>query len=338
MKMFCLKKSFFALLLPVLIFGMSSRVAADEGRRYLRLPTDPAYPPYDKQFTSRQNAWPAFASKLAPTVPVPGQWPYVSSWPYVRGWSNPNWWPYSTKWDYNDRNPYSEWWSNSDWLAYKDRWGYGSSSVYSDRWAYPGNWPYPQRWSPTDQWPSDWWSRPSTADVGAIDMLNDRNEAIAFGDYTFQLDVGDAAQNDNAPEVSLLLDDGRVVSYNHFLPRDYWRGDYFTLRRNGQNVGTARLASAGYGYAVFQPAEGSAPLPGDQLVHHEAPQSIGSIMKSKTLVGAQKTGVFAVEETNLQVEPVGELEANRQMIKKLKKPKDWPDTDIWWEDTSKSGD
>ena len=373
-------RTFLFTMAALLLLGGAARAVQ---YKYLQDPLEAQYPPFDADFSEYHNAWPAMADRVPPTVPAPGQWPYVTSWPYIQGWSHPNWWPYSSKWDYYDRYPYYEWWTYSDWLAYEDRWKYGASPAFSDHWSFPANWPHPNRWSPIDQW-SDFTRWPSTADIGAIDMVNERHEAIAYGDYTFLLDVGDkvyitrthrmlgvarvvkltdsyvmlqtvqatsdyfleqgdtfqlvalppATKEYTAPRVNLMLDDGRFVSYNDFVPRDYWRGDFFTVRRNGQNVGSARLLHVGYGYAMFEPAEGAVPQVGDVLMHRESPQELLSIISPRQLPGSAQVGVsFKKEESSLIVEETAGIEQKRGELKKLKKHKDWPDTDIWWEDT-----
>lgn len=379
-------KSFARLFAVLLMVCALAAAARAQTARYLDNPLDPQYPPYNQYFNQRHNLSPPIIDKLLPTVPVPGQWPYFTSYPYIQGWAYPNWWPYSAKWDYNDRFPYYESWTYSDWLAYEQRWKYGDTPLFSDRWAFPANWPHPTRWSPIDQWaPFTRWA--STADIGVIDMINDKNEAIAFGDYTFLLDVGDklyitraqrllgvarvtavtesyaslqavrtshdyffqqgdtfqlmglppAVQEEISPRVNLMLDDGRFVSYNDFVPRDYWRGDFFTLRRNGQNVGTARLVTVGYGYALLEPAESTVPQIGDVLIHREAPQPVDSILKSRTISSDTQIGMVVREgppDGQLLVESADDVvQQRRGSLKKLKKQKDWPDTDIWWEDT-----
>lgn len=381
-----LVKSVARIFLVLFVVCALSAIARAQTARFEGNPGGSQYPPYNEIFAQRHNLSPAIIDKLMPTVPAPGQWPYFTSWPYIQGWAYPNWWPYSAKWDYNDRFPYYESWTYSDWLAYEQRWKYGDSPLFSDRWAFPANWPHPTRWSPIDQWaPFTRWA--STADIGIIDMINDRNEAIAFGDYTFLLDIGDklyitraqrllgvaritaitesyvalqavrtnhdyflqqgdtfqlmglppAAKEEMSPRVNLMLDDGRFVSYNDFVPRDYWRGDFFTLRRNGQNVGTARLVTVGYGYALLEPSEGSVPEIGDVLIHREAMQPVDSILKPRTISSDAQVGIVSRETTTdgtLVVESADDvIQQRRGSIKKLKKEKDWPDTDIWWEDT-----
>lgn len=378
-----MKNALRAMVLLLLMWpGMA--LAAPGDARILDNPIAPQFPPYDKTFTSLQNNWSQYTTSVPPTVAAPADWPYLVSWPYIKSWAYPATWPYSGKWDYFDMMPYREWWTYSDLLAYQQRWRLGDVSPDSDRWLFPENWPHPVRWSITDQWPANDGRPPSTADIGTIDMINERFEAIAFGDYSFALNVGDAVyitrahrllgsarvtqitdsytllqatrvsrdyfiqvgdtfqlmrlppavQENTSPKVSLILDDGRFVSYNEFVPRDYWRGDFFTMRRNGQNVGTARLTQAGYGYAVFMPDEDTRPEPGDIIMHRESPKELLSIMKPRELKPGTMAGIFGTgDEVNLEVINFKDTEEKRDVLEKLQKPKNWPDTDIWWEDT-----
>jgi hypothetical protein len=378
------KNALRAILLGLLLFPAAAWANPGQTRLFLE-PVTPQYPPYDKTFTSTQNSWSQYLGMMPYTVAAPADWPYLVSWPYIKSWAYPATWPYSGRWDYFDMHPYREWWTYSDLLAYQQRWRYGDTSPESDRWMFPQYWPHPVRWSITDQWPANDGRPPSTADIGSIDMINDRKQAVAFGDYTFALSEGDlvyitrahrmlgtarvssitpsyavlqavrisrdyflqvgdtfqlmrlppAVQEAAAPRVSLILDDGRFVSYNEFVPRDYWRGDFFTVRRSGQNVGTARLTQAGYGYAIFQPAEDTRPEPGDYIVHRQAPQELLSIMKPRQLTPGVSAGIFGTgEPVSIEVIEFKKTEEERGKLEKLPKPRQWPDSDIWWEDTS----
>jgi len=382
-KMKIVKNGLSAILFVFVLFHAAASVAADDAR-FLSDPGSRQFPPYDESFKPIQSAWSQYPGYLPPTVAAPADWPYLVSWPYIKSWAYPATWPYSGRWDYFDSFPSRESWTYSDLLAYQQRWRYGDVSPDSDRWMFPQYWPHPTRWSVTDQWPANDGRPPSTADIGAIDMINDKQQAMAFGDYTFALDVGDvvyitrahrmlgtakvaaitnsyvmlqavrvshdyflqegdtfqlmvlppSVQEAVAPRVSLLLEDGRFVCYNEFVPRDYWRGDFFTVRRSGQNVGTARLTQAGYGYAIFMPDEDTRPEVGDFITHRQSPQEVLSIMKPRQLTPGTKAGIFgAGDEVQIEVIEFKQKEQERGKLEKLPKPKQWPDSDIWWEDT-----
>jgi len=380
------------LILTAAFTAVLAAAAFASGKQYLKAPMDPQYPPFNENFSLTSDNWSPYTDKLPATVPSPAFWPYVSSWPHAPGWTYPVWSPYSARWHYGDQYPYYEWWSYSDWLAFKDKWTYGDAMNATNQFEYPANWPYPQRWSPIDQWPKSP-EPPSTADIGTIDMLNKRNEAIAYGDYSkvvepgdrvyitrqnrlvglarivsvdstytvlqavrvsrdYFLQIGDTFQpvaispamsDSEAAVIDSIAQDGRILSYFDFLSRKHTRNDMFSVRRNGQNVGTARLVLTGYGYGFLIPSEDTSPQPGDTLVYMQSPEVVIGLVKPRLIAGADKIGIFTTDsgkqpENVAVVEKYNEKEIERRKVNKLTKKKDWPDTDIWWEDTSDAPD
>jgi hypothetical protein len=313
--------------------------------------------------------WPYSTSQ-----PYTAGWAYPTWSPYSFKWYYKDQYPYYEWWSYSDWLAFKDKWSYGDSLKYTSHWEDPANWPAAARWSPTDRWPNTSdRPSTADTGTIDMLNKRGEAiafgdytfllEPGDSVYITRQNRLLGVAraiqvssSYTmlqavrvsrdYFLQVGDTFQmyelardrgEASAPRVDSITDDGRILSDYDFMSRDYKRNDFFTLRRNGQNAGTARVMQVGYGYAILQPSEDTTPMPGDALIFNTTPGAIKTISHPTLIQGAEKQGIFVDktnEEMQMAVEENNQREHDRALIKKAKKTKEEPENDMWWEDTT----